>query len=129
MQTRLIIMAILIVFTLAPFLGLSDNKLVRNGSCEGGSCSVTVSQKGHPGGSDNPGKNQLPSLFYQTKEGNLYLWHHSYNRRLRSYEENGDEESLNIYLYDIANRYRLGHRSDEEDIVKWALRKQPWNDK
>ncbi|UCB44606.1 MAG: hypothetical protein JSV25_10330 [Spirochaetota bacterium] len=129
MQTKLIIMVISIVFTLSPFLGFSDSKLVRNGSCEGGSCSVTVSGKGHPGGSDNPGKNQPPSLFYQTKEGNLYLWHHSYNHRLRSYEGNGNEESLNLCLYDIANRYRLGDRSNVEDFVKWALRKRPWNDK
>ena len=128
MQNKLIIVATPIVFLLSSFLAFADAKTTGNGSCEGGACSVPINGKGHPGGSDNPRANKQASLFYQTKEGNLYLWHHSYNRRLRIYEENGDEESLKENLYEIAHRYRLGNMSIAEDFVEWALRKRPWNE-
>jgi hypothetical protein len=128
MKNKLTIAAITTVFILSTFPALADSKTTGNGSCDGGSCAVIISAKGRPGGSDNSGKNAKASLFYKTKEGHLYLWHHSYNRRLRSYEENGDGESLSRYLYELANRYRLTNKSDTEDFVEWALRKRPWNE-
>ena len=128
MQNKLFIVATSIMFILSSFLAFADAKTTGNDSCDGGACSVTISGKGRPGGSDNPRTNKPASLFYQSKEGNLYLWHQSYNRRLRTYEENGDEESMKENLYEIAHRYRLGNMSNAEDFVEWALRKRPWNE-
>ena len=66
-------------------------------------------------------------LFYEAKDGKLYEWKNSYNYKLKNFEKEDDEQGLHRYLREIANRYRLGNRSDADGFVEWAMKSRPWN--
>jgi hypothetical protein len=121
MRKNLVIIILMALFIVSSMSTFADNVNQSKGcGCEthGGS----VREK------SSTSEQKQEKLFYKTQEGKLYWWHRSYNSRLRNYEENGDLDGLNRYLYEIASSYSFERKSDEDGFVEWALKEKPWNE-
>jgi len=65
--------------------------------------------------------------YYISMGGEIYEWSSGFNWRLTNYEENGDIEVMNRYLYRIALRYRFKNPEDIQGFVNWVHENKPWH--
>ncbi len=61
------------------------------------------------------------------QDGNTYTWQRRFSRKLRRFEEEGDEEAMHMYLEKIANRHTFEYNSGVDDFVHWAVQNRPWD--
>jgi hypothetical protein len=73
-------------------------------------------------------RNRIEYPCYETRDGEILQWKHRYTRRMRSYEEEKDEEAMLRYLERVCKREGIDDPDQIAGFTKWALEQKPWRE-
>ena len=65
---------------------------------------------------------------YETKDGEILQWTYRHTRRMRSYEEENNQEAMLRYLQRVCEREGIKDPDEIAGFTKWALEQKPWRE-